>query len=39
MINVDGTSTTVSDISGSGTTSVVLNSGSGGTVTVGITGG
>jgi flagellar hook-associated protein 2 len=39
VINVDGTSTTVSDISGSGTTSVVLSSGSGGTVTVGIAGG
>ncbi len=36
---VDGTSTTVSDIAGSGTTSVVLNSGTGGTVTLGITGG
>jgi flagellar hook-associated protein 2 len=39
VISVDGTSTTVSDISGTGTTSVVLNSGSGGTVTVGISGG
>ena len=39
VINVDGTSTTVSDMSGTGTTSVVLNSGSGGTLTVGITGG
>ena len=38
-ITVDGTSTTVSDIAGSGTTSVVLSSGTGGTVTVGITGG
>ena len=39
VISVDGTSTTVSDISGSGTTSVALNSGTGGTVTVGISGG
>ncbi|MFZ0250231.1 MAG: flagellar filament capping protein FliD [Acidimicrobiales bacterium] len=39
VISVDGTSTTVSDIAGTGTTSVVLNSGSGGTVTVGISGG
>jgi flagellar hook-associated protein 2 len=39
VISVDGTSTTVSDISGTGTTSIVLNSGSGGTVTVGISGG
>jgi len=39
VLSVDGTSTTVSDISGSGTTSVALNSGTGGTVTVGISGG
>ena len=39
VVSVDGTSTTVSDISGSGPTSVVLNSGTGGTVTVGISGG
>src|SRR6202034_905861 len=39
VISVDGTSTTVNDISGTGPTSVVLNSGSGGTVTVGISGG
>ena len=39
VVTVDGTSTTVSDIAGSGTTSVVLNSGTGGTVTLGITGG
>jgi flagellar hook-associated protein 2 len=39
VVSVDGMSTTVSDISGTGTTSVVLNSGSGGTVTVGISGG
>jgi flagellar hook-associated protein 2 len=39
VISLDGTSTTVSDISGSGTTSLTLNSGTGGTVTVGISGG
>lgn len=39
VVNVDGASTTVSDIAGSGSTPVVLNSGTGGTVTVGISGG
>jgi flagellar hook-associated protein 2 len=39
VVSVDGTSTTVSDISGTGPTSLVLNSGTGGTVTVGISGG
>jgi flagellar hook-associated protein 2 len=38
VVTVDGTSTTVSDIAGSGSTSVVLNSGTGGTVTLGVTG-
>jgi flagellar hook-associated protein 2 len=39
VVDVDGTSTTVSDISGTGTTSVVMSSGTGGTMTVGISGG
>ena len=39
IVSVDGTATTVSDIAGSGTTSVVLSSGTGGTLTVGISGG
>jgi flagellar hook-associated protein 2 len=39
VVSVDGASTTVADIAGSGVTSVALNSGTGGTVTVGISGG
>ncbi len=39
VVRVDGTSTTVSDIAASGTTPVVMASGDGGTVTVGIVGG
>lgn len=40
VVTLDGTSTTVTDIAGSGPTAVVLNAGSGGgSVTVGITGG
>jgi flagellar hook-associated protein 2 len=39
VLSVDGTATTVSDIAGSGTTSVTLDSGSGGTMTIGISGG
>jgi len=38
MINVDGTVTTVSSISGSGTTSVTLASGTGGTLNANLTG-
>jgi flagellar hook-associated protein 2 len=38
-IDVDGTSTTVNDIAGTGTTQVTLASGDGGTVTAEITGG
>ncbi len=39
IINVDGTSNTVSSISGSGTTQVTLNSGTGGTITANLSGG
>jgi flagellar hook-associated protein 2 len=39
QIDVDGTTTTVSDIAGSGTTQVSLASGNGGTVTASISGG
>ncbi|HEV3188520.1 MAG TPA: flagellar filament capping protein FliD [Acidimicrobiales bacterium] len=39
VINVDGTSTTVSTISGTGTTQVTLSSGTGGTLSVSIAGG
>lgn len=39
IISVDGTSTTVSDINGSGTTAVTLNSGSGGSVVANVSGG
>jgi flagellar hook-associated protein 2 len=38
-IDVDGTSTTVNDIAGTGTTQVTLDSGAGGTVTAEISGG
>lgn len=38
-IDVDGTTTSVSDIAGSGTTSVSLNSGTGGTLTAELSGG
>jgi flagellar hook-associated protein 2 len=38
-IDVDGTTTAVSDIAGSGTTSVTLNSGTGGTITAVLSGG
>lgn len=38
-IDVDGTSTTVNDIAGTGTTQVTLDSGDGGTVTAAISGG
>jgi flagellar hook-associated protein 2 len=38
-INVDGTTTAVSNIAGSGVTQVTLNSGSGGTITAQISGG
>ncbi len=39
IVDVDGTSTTVDDIAGSGPTSIALASGTGGTVTASITGG
>jgi flagellar hook-associated protein 2 len=38
-MDVDGTTTAVSDIAGSGTTSVTLNSGTGGTITAVLSGG
>jgi flagellar hook-associated protein 2 len=39
VISVDGTSTTVSNIAGTGTTQVTLNSGTGGAISASITGG
>ncbi len=39
IVNVDGTSNTVSDIAGSGTTQLTLSSGTGGSVDLGVTGG
>lgn len=39
IVNLDGTSTTVSDIAGSGTTTVTLASGTGGTVNATLSGG
>lgn len=39
VVNVDGTANTVTDISGSGTTTLSLTSGTGGSVTVGVQGG
>ncbi|HEY1762427.1 MAG TPA: flagellar filament capping protein FliD, partial [Acidimicrobiales bacterium] len=39
QIDLDGTTTSVSDIAGSGTTSVTLNSGTGGTITAQLSGG
>jgi flagellar hook-associated protein 2 len=38
-VDVDGTTTTVSDIAGSGTTAITLASGTGGTITAAISGG